>query len=148
MSILSLGVLLIISHSVSPVFGGGCIDNDGDGFFIRCGYTVDDCDDYNPDVYPGKGCALPVDEINNLINEINELADNGGIPGNQENALVSKLEKAIDKLEANNEKGAIGSLEAFINQVNALFKAKKITAEVRDDLIIPVQVLINFLKST
>ncbi len=36
---------------------GGCTDDDEDGFFVEqgCGDEVD-CDDTNPDVYPGNGC--------------------------------------------------------------------------------------------
>ena len=56
-----LAVLFVASFSVllgtnQGAHAGGCIDNDGDKFFIRCGGPVEDCDDFDRNVYPGHGC--------------------------------------------------------------------------------------------
>ena len=154
MSILSISALIMIANAAQhqTAFAGACFDEDNDGYYAPdspsyCGDLLD-CNDDDPNVYPGHGCALPAEEINNLIAEINDLADNGGIPSSQESSLIAKLQTAVQKIEANNEKGAIGSLEAFINQVKALFKAGKISSSVRDQLIGPVQSVIDTLKAT
>lgn len=56
-----------------------CDDNDGDGFFIGkpcpgcvCPIEPNDCDDWDPDVYPGanKGCGVDVDfDCNGTVDE-------------------------------------------------------------------------------
>lgn len=142
-SLLLVGTVIIFSQSQIAFAGLPCdSDIDGDDFSPCEG----DCDDSNKDRYPGHGCAIPTTEISYVINDVEELAEQGTITGGQANALLVKLENAIDKIESNNINAAIGSLKAFINQINALMNSGAITQDVRDYLVSSVQSIIEDLK--
>jgi len=123
--------------------GSGEGDCDQDGFTPNEG----DCDDYNPNVYPGHGsCDVPIETINDVIIEVQDLAEEGDITSGQANALVSKLQNAINKIEVDKISPAIGSLNAFINQVNALIKSGTMSSPVGNELIASVQSIIDILR--
>lgn len=88
-----------------------------------------------------------VKEVDEVIGTVEFLAEQGEISPEHVNALVTKLEGAIDKLEGGNIGPAINKLQAFINQVDALVNSHKITEETGDLLIIPIQLVIDELEN-
>jgi len=143
LTILLASMIIIFSQFQIASAGLPCdSDFDGDGFSTCEG----DCDDSNANRYPGHGCELPIQEINNIINEVQDLADAGTITSGQSNALLSKLQNAIDKIESDNINGAIGSLKAFINQITVFINSGKIHTSVGNSLIAEVKEIIDILR--
>lgn len=70
---------------------------------------------------------------------IDQLLDAGDLTGGQANALTTKLERALDSLARGNERAATNQIGAFINQVEALVRSGRITAEEGDALIAAAQ---------
>jgi len=137
--------IIIISPQVKMASAGSGADGDidQDGFTPNEG----DCDDNNPNVYPGKGsCEVPIQEINDVMIDVQQLAQEGDITGAQANALLVKLESAIKKIESDKINPAIGSLNAFINQIKAFMNSNIILPEVGNQLISDVQNIIQILK--
>ena len=148
MSILLVS-MIIISSQFSASFAGGCVDNDGDKYFIRCGASNEDCNDYDPTVYPGHGCpGTPLQEIDALISDVEKLIDSGQLRINsgETNSLLTKLQQASAKVDSGNITSAIGKLNSFINQINAFFNSGKISSGDRDSLIYDTQLIINSLQ--
>ena len=80
--------------------------------------------------------------IEDVIEDVEEM----DLPEGLENALVSKLENAIDSLNNNNTNAAVNKLGAFINQVEAQ-RGKKLTDEEADALIAAAQWIIDNLNN-
>ena len=66
------------------------------------------------------------------------LAD-GDLTGGQANALTGKLEGALDALARGNDRAAVNKIGAFINQVDALVRSGRITAEEGNALVTAAQ---------
>jgi len=84
-------------------------------------------------------------QTKHLIDEVVALNLQQGI----ENGLVAVLEAAfrvLDDLNESNDVAAIGSLEAFINLVEAQ-RGKQISATDADNLIAAAQYIIDLIKS-
>jgi hypothetical protein len=149
MSILLEVSMINIFLQFPASFAGGCIDNDKDNFFIRCGDPVEDCDDFDANVYPGHGCpGTPLQEIDGLVTDVQNLINSGDfhINAGETNSLLTKLQQAASKVESGNITSAIGNLNSFINQINAFFNSGKISSEDRDSLISDTQSIINSLQ--
>jgi hypothetical protein len=84
----------------------------------------------------------PQDALADLIDQIEDLDLKQGI----ENALVSKLDNAIQSLDRGNDEAALGQLHAFINQVNAQ-RGKALSEAVADALIAQAQQLIDAINA-
>ena len=80
----------------------------------------------------------PTEAISNLIANIESLA----LPSGQENALLAKLNVALDSLASGRDNAAVNQLGAFINQVEAQ-RGKKISDADVDALISAVVTIIN-----
>ncbi len=78
------------------------------------------------------------DAIESLMTTVEGL----GLPRGTENALLNKLDKALDSLKQGDEDDAVDRLNAFSHQVKAL-KGKKIGASDADDLIASAQEIIS-----
>ncbi|MGI0097651.1 MAG: FIMAH domain-containing protein [Nitrosopumilaceae archaeon] len=142
-SIVLVGMIIIFSQ-FPIVFAGLPCDSDYDGdSYTPC---EGDCDDSNPNKYPGHGCEIPIQEIKSVISDVNDLADDGTINSGQANALLSKLQNAIDKIDSNQINAAIGSLKAFINQITAFINSGKISSSVGNSLIADVKNIIDTLR--
>lgn len=72
------------------------------------------------------------------------LVDDLELPGGTENALTTKLDNAIEKMDSGNTNAAGNNLNAFINQVEAQ-KGKKLTAEEADAQIAMAQTILEGL---
>jgi hypothetical protein len=99
-------------------------------------------------VIPGRTVAVfveyerPQHRIANLIDEVQELYDQGLLNRGQANALVSILESALRSLGRGNLTATVNQLKAFINDVNALLKSGRLTPEQGLPLIAAAQDII------
>jgi len=103
-------------------------------------------DEYNQDNYPLMETwpPTPEQEILNLIDDIDSMNLQQGI----DNSLDSKLESALDSLEALNagqRNDAINKLYAIINAVEAQ-RGNKITDEQADYLVSEAQRIIDLIN--
>lgn len=151
MGILSFGVLIMIVNSSQhqAAFAGACYDADHDGYYAPnsapyCG-TLLDCNDNDPNVYPGKGGCADV-TLDDVIIDIQNLISNGSLTSGQGNSLITKLHNAAVKIDSHNYTAAINSLNAFINQVNAFINSGKISHDDGTALIQEAQSIIASLK--
>jgi len=150
LSIFSIALVsMILITSQSPAAFAGIDehhDADGDNYSPKQG----DCDDTNPDVYPGHGCDYPVrDDIQEIEDEINDLIVSGefDINSGQADSLLYKLQHAVEKEADNKTNVAINLLNSFINTINAYINAGTISQANGDGLIAGVQDIIDYLKS-
>jgi hypothetical protein len=80
----------------------------------------------NPDAQRG---------IQRLLTEVAELVTQGTLNQGQGNALSSKLREALQQLERGNTRPAANQINAFINQVNAFVRSRKLTPQQGQSLI-------------
>lgn len=71
----------------------------------------------------------PVEMAEALIEEIEELVEDGELKHGQGHSLISKLRGVIAKIEAGQDEAACNQLGAFINQVNGFVKGKQLSEE-------------------
>jgi len=136
-----VGMIIIISQSPQAFAGaGGWEDKDNDGFSTFQG----DCDDDNPNRYPGKGCD-PLGFLNYVTDETIDLINEEGLSDSQARGLVDALERAIDMLANGKLKPAEGVLNSFIGKLDALINKGTILPEDGQPLIDQVQMLIDTL---
>ena len=94
-----------------------------------------------------KSAQLPPPEV--MIENINDVIDELGLPTSIENSLTTSLDTANKVIEDSNPKNdiaAINTLKAFINKLKAQ-RGKKIPEEIVDELISNAQVIIEILSS-
>jgi len=89
----------------------------------------------------------PVQLAENLIATVQGLEASGALNGGNANALVTKVEGAIQKIEAGQVATAVNKLEAFINQVEAFVQSGKLTAAQGQSLIAAAEGIITDLTS-
>ena len=136
-----LASMIVISSQFQEASAGNCKDDDSD-------FVCDppDCNDNDPNVYPGHGCPpTPIEDIQDIISDVQDLLSSGDINSGQANALISKLQNAVNSIDSDKINAAIGKLNSFINQINAYVKTGVITQEVGGQLIGEVQDIINNL---
>ena len=150
-------VSIIIISSQSPLAFGGqqCGESDPD---CDNWYTTDNCPNvYNPGQEDSNGdgigdacdsVTIAVQDIQNIIKEIKDLIEYGEftIDKGQTKAVLSKLQNAADKIEADKINGAIGSLNAFINKINSYINTGDISYADGQALIVQVQSIIDSLQ--
>ncbi len=152
-----VGMIIIISQS--PVaFAGACTDEDEDGYYTvsspsYCGEAYyRDCDDTDPEVYPGNSpaCAFPYKEaLGEIKNEVDALIASGNFDINSKQAtnLLNRLQKSEDQIEADKINVAINLLNSFINNINAYMNKGAISPYDGDGLIFGVQAVITTLEN-
>ena len=86
-----------------------------------------------------------LEQIFKMIEDIDSLVDNGLLNYGQANALNKKLEAALKSLEKRNTKAACIQLNAFINQVNAYIKSRRLSPIKGQALIDAANDIINEL---
>ena len=68
------------------------------------------------------------DQLDNLIDDVlDDLVTNGPLNNGQGNALTSKLQNAINKLNQGNINAGINQLNSFLNQINSLVNSGTLT---------------------
>ena len=87
------------------------------------------------DAFVAKLVFAPCEEIACLIAQVRALVDARVLNGGQGNALIAKLEAAIQQLEQGNVATAINQLESFVNQVSALISGGALPPEEGQPLI-------------
>ena len=141
-----VGMILITSQSPLAFAGiGDDHDADGDDYSPNEG----DCDDSDPNVYPGNGCNYPVrEDTEEIEDQIFDLINAGefDINSGQVNSLLYKLLKAVEKAEAGQINVTINMLNSFINNINAYINSGAISQENGDGLISAVEEIINYLE--
>ena len=85
----------------------------------------------------------PQDAIDDVIDDVQDFIDDGTLNGGQGNALISKLQNIIDKLNNGQTTAACNQLGSFINQVNAFIKTGTLTAAQGQPLIDAAQIIKN-----
>ena len=85
-------------------------------------------------------------EIRELIDDVQKLVDDGVLNGGQGNALLTKLEHALEKLEAGKTGVAANQLGAFINQIEDFVSEGILTAEQGDVFINAATILVDVLN--
>jgi len=86
-------------------------------------------------------------QINELIDMVQALVDDGALNDGQGNALISKLENVLDKLDRGNTNAAVNQLGAFINQVEDFIYEGVLTTEQGNPLIKVATVLVEALSN-
>ncbi len=71
--------------------------------------------------------ASPREQIQQIKVEVDDLITHAALNKGQGNALTTKLDGALAKLDRGNTKAAANQLRAFVNQVQAFRKSKKLT---------------------
>jgi len=150
---------MIIITSQSPVaFAGACTDEDEDGYYTvsspsYCGEVYyRDCDDTDPEVYPGNSpaCAFPYKEaLDQIKNELDDLIDSGNfdISSKQATNLLNRLQMSADQIEADKINVAINMLNSFINNINSYMNKGAISEYDGNGLIAGVQTVITTLEN-
>jgi len=134
-----VGMIIIVSQSPVAFAGqGGFEDKDNDGFSTFQG----DCNDNDPEVYPGKDCE-PLDFLDYITDETLDLIEEEGLTQSQAKGLIQSLQKAIEMLENENTHAAEGMLNSFIGKLDALVNKGAISEEDAQPLIDQVQMLID-----
>jgi hypothetical protein len=93
--------------------------------------------------------TLPInlyDMIISLIEDVEQLVDEGSLNKGQGNALIKKLEKVLDRLIDDRLKPAINKLNAFLNQVDAFIRRGVLSPEDGQDLSDQVNDIIELLS--
>ncbi len=142
-----VSIILITSQSPAAFAGiGDDHDADGDDYSPNEG----DCDDTDPEIYPGHGdCKYPVrDDVEEVEDEINNLIDSGefDINSGQAENLLYRLQHAVEKTDDGKINVAIKMLESFINTINAYINSGAISQTNGDGLIAGVLGIIDYLE--
>lgn len=88
----------------------------------------------------------PQQATQDLIADVEELVTAGVLNHGQGNALIVKLQAAIQKMDQGNYNAAINNLNAFINQVNAFRNSGILTDEQANALIGAAERIIDVLE--
>ena len=143
-----VSMILITSQSPAAFAGiGDDHDADGDNYSPNEG----DCDDTDPEIYPGHGdCKYPVKEDTEQIeDDINYLVESGefDITSGQAENLLYRLQNAVEKTDDDKINVAINMLESFINTINAYINSGAISQTNGDGLIAGVLGIIDYLEN-
>lgn len=90
---------------------------------------------------------VPVpDQIEDIAEAVDDLELDGALNGGQANSLHQKLEQALAHVADAQTGPAINVLEAFVNQLNAYVRSRRLTAAEGESLISAVQNIIAELE--
>ncbi len=145
---IALVSMILITSQTPAAFAGidEHHDADGDGFSPKEG----DCNDSDPNVYPGQGCNYPVrEDTEEIEDEIKDLIDSGDfdINDSQIDNLLYKLQHAAEKAGGGQINVTINLLNSFINNINAYINNGSISQADGDYLISEVQNIIDYLEA-
>jgi photosystem II stability/assembly factor-like uncharacterized protein len=127
---------------------GGCIYHTANG-----GSTWTTLEELNGEPLPQvQGVSFATQPINpdyliiSLIEDVEQLVDEGSLNQGQGNALIKKLEHALDRLDDDRLKAAINALGAFSNQVDAFVRGGVLWPEDGQNLSDQVNDIIELLS--
>lgn len=120
----SFSITFLSSATIITATATDPLDNSSE--FSRCGKIFTD----------------PAQAIQDLIVSVQSM----GLSEKLENSLVSKLEKALVKLNKGKEEGAIKKLQSFINKVNKK-RGKGLSDQQADQLVASAQLIIDELQT-
>ena len=95
--------------------------------------TIDNTSEFSPCVAVMN--PIPAQAIQALISAVESLVAQGVLNAGQGNALTSKLRAALQQLERGNTQAAANQINAFINQVEALIRSRRLTPQQGQALI-------------
>jgi len=101
---------------------------------------------------PGRTTAVfvhyqyPQDMIGDLIDQIEDLVEDGVLNQGQGNSLIVKLDQALKQLENGKPKQAIKAINAFINEVNSLYMEDVLPEETATHLVIYAEIIIASIE--
>jgi probable HAF family extracellular repeat protein len=75
------------------------------------------------------------DRIDGILEDLQVLIETGALPENRVGPLSSTLNNALAAIERDQTSAAIGQMQAFINQINALLRARQINLDDAQDLV-------------
>ena len=143
LSIALVSIILITSQSPAAFAGmGGWEDKDYDGYSTFQG----DCDDNDPEVYPGHGDCDAIGFLDYIADETTDFVDEADLSENQAEGLFDSLEKAADKLNSETYDAAAGKLNSVINKINSYISNGTVSEELGQQLIDQIQVLIDVIS--
>jgi len=76
-----------------------------------------------------QGPHTPDEYVTAVLDLVDDLVTGGILGTKQAKPLITKLDSALKKLESNNIQGAVGSLNAAVNQVESMVYSGKLTEE-------------------
>lgn len=88
----------------------------------------------------------PPASLSDLADEVDQLLESGALTTGHANALHATLNAATRQRDAGNNAACAGILRAFINQVQALERAEKLSATQAQELVTAAQALIDDLS--
>ena len=136
-----VGMIIITSQSPVAFAGaGGWEDKDNDGFST----FQWDCNDNDPEVYPGQDCE-PLDFLDYITDETIDLIEEEELTASEARGLIDALQRAIDNIESGKINAAEGVLNSFIGKLSALVNKGAISEEEAQPIIDQVQMLIDAL---
>ncbi len=100
--------------------------------------TIESNDPDTPHEIPVTGTGVWVDQdelTERVIDDVEDMLDNGILNRGQGNSLISKLEKIISKIERGQVRPAVNQLNAFINQINEFIIEEIVPSEIGQPLI-------------
>jgi hypothetical protein len=134
--------VLDTSDNCPAIANGSQVDTDHDGSGDACdadddGDGVADVDDTCPGSPTGTDTDANGCSTTQLIDLLNDLVEDSGLTGGNLNALQAKLAgiaAVLNDGKPSNDSSVCGSLGAFVNQVDSLRKAGKLSASDADQL--------------
>jgi hypothetical protein len=102
-------------------------------FGLNSGVPVDKIDFVNATIHVS--APSTEDQINLLTEQVNALVSSGVLNEGIGNALISKLDNALNSFNNSNNTAGVNQVEAFIHQVSALLNSGELTDDQAQSLI-------------
>lgn len=88
----------------------------------------------------------PVESLEGIMDDVQQMVDEGIFNNGQGNSLNSKLENAIDNIDRGNLNAACNQLNAFINQVNAFISGGILTSNEGGPMVEEIELTVERIE--